>query len=95
MAEIKLKKALEKMMVALKKPALVIRSVKLDQISALDDLGLKLPHEDGEIDLVMAYSSGNFLHVHIFEVKRSDTFPWGPQSRPPNKQAVHLSLIHI
>ena len=53
MAEIKLKKALEKMMVGLKIPALLIRSVNLKQISALNDLGLKLPG-DAEIDLMMA-----------------------------------------
>ena len=50
MAEIKLKKALEKMMVGLKIPALLIRSINLKQISALNDLGLKLAG-DGEIDL--------------------------------------------
>ena len=48
MAEIKLKKALEKMMVGLKIPALLIRSVNMKQISVLNDLGLKLPR-DGEI----------------------------------------------
>ena len=53
-AEIKLKKALEKMMVGLNIPALLIRSINLKQMSALNDLGLKLPR-DGEIDLVMAY----------------------------------------
>merc|ERR1719341_2477666 len=86
MAEIKLKKALEKMMVGLKIPALLIRSVNMKQISALNDLGLKLP-KDGEIDLVMAYLSGDFLHVNVYEVKRSDTYPWETKSRPPNKQA--------
>lgn len=87
-AEIKLKKALEKMMVGLKIPTLLIRSVNLKQISALNDLGLKLA-EDGEIDQMMAYLSGYFLHVNVFEVKRSDTFPRDTKSRPPNKQAVN------
>merc|ERR1712130_299649 len=87
-AEIKLKKALEKMMVGLKIPALLIRSVNLKQISALNDLGLKLAG-DGEIDLMMAYLSGDFLHVNVYEVKRSDTYPWETKSRPPNKQAVN------
>ena len=64
MAEIKLKKALEKMMVGLKIPALLIRSVNLKQLSALNDLGLKLPG-DAEIDLMMAYVSGDFLHVNV------------------------------
>ena len=86
-AEIKLKKALEKMMVGRKIPALLIRSVNLKQISALNDLGLKLPG-DAEIDLVMAFLSDGFLHVRVFEVKRRDTFPWQTQSRPPNKQGV-------
>merc|ERR1719341_378747 len=88
MAEIKLKKALEKMMVGLKIPALLIRSLNLRQISALNDLGLKLPG-DAEIDLLMAYLSGDFLHVNVYEVKRSDTYPWETKSRPPNKQAVN------
>merc|ERR1712130_877537 len=70
-AEIKLKKALEKMMVGLKIPALLIRSVNLKQISALNDLGLKLAG-DGEIDLMMAYLSGDFLHVNVYEVKRKE-----------------------
>ena len=60
LAEIKLKKALEKMMVGLKIPALLIRSINLKQISSLNDLGLKLPG-DAEIDLMMAYLSGDFL----------------------------------
>ena len=88
LAEIKLKKALEKMMVGLKIPALLIRSVNLKQISALNDLGLNLPG-DAEIDLMMAYVSGDFLHVNVYEVKRSDTYPWQTQPRPPNKQAVN------
>ena len=92
-AEIKLKKALEKMMVGLKIPALLIRSVNLKQISALNDLGLKLAG-DGEIDLMMAYLSGDFLHVNVFEVKRSDTYPWDTQSRPPNIYQELYSYLH-
>ena len=88
LAEIKLKKALERMMVRLKIPAIVIRSIKLKQISALKELGLKLP-EDAEIDLIMAYSSRSLLHVNIFEVKRNDTYAWDTKTRPPNKQAVN------
>ena len=87
-AEIKLKKALERMMVGLKIPTVLIRSINLKQISALNDLGLKLPG-DAEIDLVMVFSSGDFIHVRVFEVKRNDTFPWDTKSRPPNKQAVN------
>jgi len=75
-------------MVGLKIPALLIRSVNLKQISALNHLGLKLTG-DGEIDLIMAYLSGHFLHVNVYEVKRSDTYPWETKSRPPNKQAVN------
>ena len=88
LAEIKLKKALEKMMVSLKIPALLIRSIELKHISALNDLGLKLTG-DAEIDLMMAFLSGDFLHVNVYEVKRSDTYPWETKSRPPNKQAVN------
>ena len=75
-AEIKLKKALEDLMDCLKIPSLIIRSVSLKAISTLKNLGLKIPDDDGEIDLIMAYVSGDFLHVDIFEVKRADTYPW-------------------
>ena len=88
MADIKLKKALEKMMVSLKIPALLIRSVNMKQISALNDLGLKLAGDD-EIHLMMAYLSSDFLHVNIFEVKRSDTYPWETKSRPPNGGSIY------
>ena len=73
-AEIKLKKALENMMSDRKIPALIIRSIKVKAISTLKDL-LSLGDseidlaEDGEIDLMMAYASGDFLNVVIFEVK--------------------------
>merc|ERR1711974_156078 len=63
--EIKLKEALEKMMKAQKIPALIIRSVEMDKISALTDLGIVLdvPTGGGEIDLVMAFVSGDVLNV--------------------------------
>ena len=38
-------------------------------IFALKDLG-------PEIDLMMAFVSGDFLHIVICEIKRSNTFPW-------------------
>ena len=50
------------MMRNLKIPVLIIRSSNLKAISALKDLGLKLP-VDAEIDLMMAFVSGDFLHV--------------------------------
>ena len=86
--EIKLKKAVKFMMTDLKIPALLIRSISLKAISALKGLGLKLSG-DAEIDLMMAYVSGDFLHVVIFEVKRADTYPWQTMSAIPNKQAVN------
>ena len=55
-AEIKLKRAIVKMPMDLKIPALVIRSVSLRAISALKDLGLRLSGS-GEIYLMMAYAS--------------------------------------
>ena len=64
-AEIKLKKALEDTMKA---------------ISALRDFGLNFLG-NAEVDLVMAYVSGYFLHVIICEVKRADTYPWGMANR--------------
>ena len=87
-AEIKLKQALENMMRASAIPALVVRSVSLKAIHALKDLGLNLPG-DGEIDLIMAYVSGDFLHVVICEVKRADAYPWQTKCLLPNKQAVN------
>ena len=87
-AEIKLKRALQDMMEGLKISALIIRSVNLKAIFALKNLGLKIPDGSGEIDVIMAYTSGDFLHVDIFEVKRADTYPWQKQSMPLNKQAV-------
>ena len=86
-AEIKLKLAIEKIATDLKIPSLIIRSLSLKAISALTDLGLKLPR-DAEIDLLLAYVSGDLLHVAIFEVKRSDTSPWQAKCVPPNMQAV-------
>ena len=87
-AEIKLKKALKRMMSSLKIPALLIRSIDLKQISALNDLGLSLPPGDAEIDLMMAYLSGDVLHVNLYEVKRRSTYPWLTKPRRPNKKTV-------
>ena len=87
-AEIRLKKAIEQLMRNQKIPALIIRSLSLKAISALKDLGLKLSG-DAEIDLMMAYVSGDFLHVVVCEVKRADTFPWQTNCSLPNKQAVN------
>ena len=87
-AEIKLKRAFNDLLVSLKIPALLIRSVSLKAISALKDLGLKLPG-DAEIDLIMAFVSGDFLHLVVCEVKRPDTYPWQTKSVLPNKQAVN------
>ena len=87
-AKIKLKRAVEKITIDQKIPALIIRSINLKALSALKDLGLKLSG-DAEIDLMMAYASGNFLHVVVFEVKRPDTYPWQTKSPTPTKQAVN------
>ena len=87
-AEIELKKALEKMMEDLGISSLIIRSINLKALFALKDLGFKFP-EDAEVDLMMAYASGDFLHVVIFEVKRADIYPWQSECKPPNKQAVN------
>ena len=68
-AEIDVKKTLVKMMTGLKIPALVIRDVQFSALSALKDLGLKVPGGMA-IDLVMAYVSGDSLHVVILEGER-------------------------
>ena len=88
-AEIKVKRSLEDLMSSRKIPAVVIRSVNLKAISALTNLGLGLPGGDGEIDVVLAFVSGDVLHLVICEVKRADTYPWRKDSVPPNKQAVN------
>ena len=93
--EIKLKMALEKMMKAKKIPALIIRSLEMKKISALTDLGIDIPAGGGEIDLVMAYVSGDIIDVVIFEVKRADTFPWKANDTRPNKQAVGKAEIQL
>ena len=90
-AEIDLKKALVEMMTGLKIPALVIRYVHLNALSALKDLGLKVSRGVA-IDLAMAYVSGESLHVVILEVKRADTYPWRSVSSLPNKQAVNKAV---
>ena len=87
-AELKLKRAFNNMFLSLKIPALLIRSVSLKAISALKDLGLELP-EDAEIDLVVAFVSGDFLHLVVCEVKRADAYPWQTECALPNKQAVN------
>ena len=83
--EIKLKMALEKMMKAKKIPTLIIRSLDMNKISALTHLGIDIPSGGGEIDLVMAYASGDVLNVVVFEVKRADTYPWKANAACPNK----------
>jgi len=90
LAEIKLKNALEKMMISRNNniPALLIQSIDLKQISALNNLGLNLPPGDGEIDLMMAYLSGDVLHVNLYEVKRRQSYPWLLTPRRPNKKTV-------
>ena len=63
----------------------MIRLVNLKQISALKDLCLKLS-SDVDIDLVMVYSSGDLLHLNVFEVKKN-MLAWDAKSRPPKKKA--------
>ena len=87
-AEIKLKKALEKMMARSKIATLIIRSLNLKDVSALKELGLKIP-KDAEIDLVMAYASEDNLNIVICEVKRGDTYPWQARVGQISKQAVN------
>ena len=67
-AEIKLKRAFEQMMEHNEIPSLIIRSVSKKAILALEKFGLKIPGGEGEIDLIMAYASGDFLNVIICEV---------------------------
>ena len=89
-AEIKVKVAVEKMMKSLSIPALVIRSVDFKAISPLKDLGIAVPDKGGEIDIILAYVSGEYLQIVVFEVKRTDTYPWEEDTNPvPNKQAVN------
>merc|ERR1712155_90500 len=69
-------------------PALILRSLSLKAISPLRDLGLNFP-SDVEIYLVLAFVSGDFLHVVACEVKRADSYPWQKESSLPNRQAVN------
>ena len=77
----------ESLMTRLNIPTLII-SVNLGSLSALKDLGIKLPG-NAEIDLIMAYVSDELLHVVVFEVKRADTNPWQAKPSLPNKPAVN------
>ena len=89
-AEIKVKVAVERMMKSLSIPALVIRSVDFKAISPLKDLGIAVPDKGGEIDIILAYVSGEHLQIVVFEVKRTDTYPWEEDGSPvPNRQAVN------
>ena len=89
-----MKKALEQMMVNMKTPALIIRSLILRAVSALEDLGLRLSGE-AEIDLVLAFVSGVFLHVVICEVKRADTYPWSTSRAARSRQAVNKAELQL
>ena len=58
----------------------------------MKDLGLELTG-DAEIDLVVAFVSGDFPHLVVCEVKRADTYlPWQTECAVcalPNWQAVN------
>ena len=56
--------------------------------------GLRLSGE-AEIDLVLAFVSGVFLHVVIFEVKRADTYPWSTSRAAPSRQAVNKAELQL
>ena len=85
-AEIQLKKKIEEIINKHNIGELIIHSLSMKAISSLNDLGLKLPG-DGEIDLLVAYASGDFLHVIVCEVKRVDTYLWQKKCYRPNKQS--------
>ena len=93
-AEITLKQAIKEMVAGFNMPALLVRSVDLKAMSALKDLGLKLSG-DAEIDLVLAFATGDFLNVVICEVKRADTYPWKTECSLPNKRAVNKAEIQL
>merc|ERR1719341_1205833 len=75
--------------------ALIIRSIDMERNSALTDLGIDIPAGGGEIDLVMAYVSGDVLDVVDFEVKRADTYPWKADEVLPNNQAVNKAETQL
>ena len=87
-AEIRVKRELEAMMKELKIPAVIIRSIDMKELSTLKDLGLQIP-KHGEIDLIMAYASGDTLRVVIFEVKRGDTYPWQTKPSLVSQKAIN------
>ena len=87
-SEIKLKSAMQSLMGDQTSPALIIRAVNFKAMSSLKDLGLDFSG-DTEIDLMVAYASGDFLHIVICEVKRADTYPWQNKMMMPSKQAVN------
>ena len=43
----------------------------------------------------MAYASGHFLHICIFEVKRANTYPWENDQKSLNKQALNKAELQL
>ena len=50
---------------------------------------------EAAIDLVLAFVSGDFLHVVICEVKRADTYPWSTSRAAPSRQAVNKAELQL
>ena len=101
-AEITLKLSLEELLLHLRVPGLLVRSVEhkarinnpdgfqeLRNLDALHALGLDgLPPQAGEIDLLLAYVAGNHLHIVLCEVKRQNLKLWESQDGKESKALI-------
>ena len=67
---------------------------RLGNMTALRQLGLDLPNEDTETDILFTYTENEFLHIILIEVKRQDTPPWS-QNGPPSKQNVNKAAHQL
>ena len=96
-AEIVMKEAAEKVVRDLKIPSVVVRSVdyKYKEHHYLKELGLTMPDKDLEIDLLIAYVAGNYLHIILCEVKRPETEPWADCEREPTKESIDTALKQL
>ena len=68
---------------------------RLGNKTALKELGLDIPDEDIETDLLFAFIKDTLLHIVLIEVKRSDTPPWNQGSQAPNKDNVNKAANQL
>ena len=68
---------------------------RLGNKTALKDLGLDIPEEDIETDLLFAFIKDTVLHIVLIEVKRSDRPPWSQGTQAPTKDHVNKAANQL